>query len=102
MSRIPYVTENVIDFSTDINESLRVADGLITSRVSAIATAPPGSPAQGERVAVATGATGAFAGRAGQLAVYEEVGAFWQFHSPVMCAYNNQLYISNGTDWVLT
>ena len=98
--RIPYVTENVIDFSTDINESLRTADGLITSRVSAMQAAPPAGPAGGQRVAVAAGASGAFAGHAGELAIYEATGGFWQFHKPALCVFEDAIYISTGTDWV--
>ena len=100
MSRIPFVTENVIDFSTDINESLRIADGLIPSRVSAIQTSPPGSPVDGERVAVASGATGAFAGQGGKLAIYVAQGDFWQFYEPVICVFNNAIYVSTTTGWV--
>ena len=98
--RIPYVTENVIDFSTDINESLRIADGLITSRVSAMQAAPPASPTDGQRVAVAAGASGAFVGRGGQLAIYDATGEFWQFHEPALCVFNDAIYISTGTNWV--
>ena len=101
MSRIPFVTENVIDFSTDINESLRIADGLIPSRVTHMQSTPPAAPTDGQRVAVATGSSGAFAGQGGKLAIYVAQGNFWQFYEPVMCVYNNQMYVSNGAGWVL-
>lgn len=100
MSRIPFVTENVIDFSTDINESLRIADGLIPSRVTHMQTTSPSAPTDGQRVAVASGGSGHFTGHDGELAIYVAQGEFWQFYEPVLCVFNNALYISTGSDWV--
>lgn len=101
MSRIPFVTENTVDVASDVNGSLRVADGLIVSRVTGILAAPPGAPTDGQRVAIATGASGAFAGKAGQVAVYVDAGAFWQFYEPCLCVYNDALYISAAGVWTL-
>lgn len=98
--RLGLVTENTVDVASDVNQSLIEADGLIVSRVTGIETAPPAVLVDGQRVAIASGATGAFSGKAGQLGVYVENGAFWQFYSPVLCVYNNAIYISNTTDWV--
>lgn len=98
--RLSFVTENTVDVASDVNQSLIEADGLIVSRVTGIETAPPAVLIDGLRVAIASGATGAFAGKAGQLGVYVEQGAFWQFYSPVLCVYDNAIYISTGADWV--
>lgn len=100
MSRIPFVTENTVDVASDVNGSLLVADGLIVSRVTDILTAPPASATDGQRVAIATGATGIFAAHAGQLGVYVLQGSFWVFHKPVLCIYNDLLYISKAGNWV--
>lgn len=100
MSRIPFVTENTVDVASDVNGSLLVADGLIVSRVTGILTEPPVSTVDGQRVAIATGATGAFVGKGGQLGVYVEQGDFWNFHKPVLCVFDDLLHISSAGDWV--
>lgn len=43
-------------------------------------TAPPGSPAAGDRYIVAASPTGAWAGQAKNIALYD--GATWQFFTP--------------------
>lgn len=98
--RLSFVTENTVDVASDVNQSLLEADGLIVSRVTGIETAPPASPVDGQRVAVASGATGAFTGRGGQLGIWVAQGSFWVFHSPVLCVLVNAVYVSTGTDWV--
>ncbi len=98
--RLSFVTENTVDVASDVNQSLIEADGLIVSRVTGIETSPPAVLVDGQRVAIASGATGAFAGKDGQLGVYVETGDFWQFYKPVLCVYDNAIYVSNTTDWV--
>lgn len=99
--RLPFVVENTIDLASDVNGSLLAADGLITSFVSGILSTPPATPTAGMRVGVATGGTGAFSGKGGMLAVWESVGSFWNFFSPVLCAFDGGLYMSHGGDWKL-
>lgn len=98
--RLPFITENTVDLASDINDTLLVIDGLITSRVDDMATHPSGSQSHNDRIAITAPAIGEFAGKAGQLAIWEETGAFWRFYEPVMCVYNNAMWISTGTDWV--
>ena len=98
--RIPFVTENTVDVASDVNGSLLTADGLIVSRVTGILSAPPGTATDGQRVAIAAGATGTFTGRGGQLGIWVAQGSFWVFHSPVLCVVGNAVYVSTGTDWV--
>ena len=43
-------------------------------------TAPPATPVDGDRYIVAAGATGAWAGRDGEIAVW--IGGAWEFHAP--------------------
>lgn len=45
-------------------------------------TAPPGSPANGDTYIPATGATGAWAGHAGKVAVYNTPTAAWIIYTP--------------------
>lgn len=98
--RLPWVTENTIDLASDINESLRVADGLIPGRVTHLKTAPIGPHVDGQRIGVTSPATGAFEGKGGQIAIYVEQGDFWNFYPAVLCVFDNALYVSDGTTWV--
>lgn len=98
--RLSFVTENTVDVASDVNQSLLEADGLIVSRVTGIETVPPAGLVDGQRVAIAMGATGAFSGKGGQIGVYVATGAFWNFYTPALCVSSNAIYISNGTDWV--
>ena len=98
--RLSFVTENTVDVASDVNQSLLDADGLIVSRVSGIVTVAPPTAADGLRLAISAGATGFFAGMDGQLGVYVATGNFWIFYNPVLCVYDNAIYISTGTDWV--
>ncbi|MFB3882862.1 MAG: DUF2793 domain-containing protein [Armatimonadota bacterium] len=65
-------------------------------------SAPPGSPAEGDRYIVGASPTGAWAGHATHIAWYD--GAAWQFDSPeegwfVYLADENKFYLFNGTAW---
>lgn len=63
------------------NEALLLLDAAIhLAVITRSLAAPPASPADGDRYLVATGATGAWAGRSGQLA-FREAGA-WRFAVP--------------------
>lgn len=79
---IPYAEENTLDPAAGLNLALNVVDALLNSAVLSMAlTAPPGSPADGDLYIVGPGATGAWAGRSGDLARYVTTGAFWQFYT---------------------
>ncbi|MFN3888970.1 MAG: DUF2793 domain-containing protein [Beijerinckiaceae bacterium] len=63
------------------NEAIALLDALVQIAVSDMyATSPPTAPVNGERVVVGASASGAFAGRVGQIAFFDE-GA-WRFASP--------------------
>jgi hypothetical protein len=66
-------------------------------------SAPPGSPAEGDRYIVAAGSTGAWAGHEGQIA-YRSGGA-WAFHAPregwrAWADDENALLVFDGFAWV--
>ena len=64
-----------------VNEALSGLDVLVQlSVLDRDLTAPPGSPVEGDRYLVATGATGAWAGQAGKIAAWQ-AGA-WMFRTP--------------------
>lgn len=99
--RIPLVEENVVDLFVDVNTTMMAADGLIVGRVVGVQAAPPASPTDGMRVAVATAATGAFAGKSGKLAVYRTAGDYWDFYDAVLAVLDDKLYLSFGNNWIL-
>ena len=62
------------------NEALELIDALTQLSVSARdVTSPPATPAEGDRVLVGAGATGAFAGKTDQIATFLAGG--WTFLS---------------------
>ncbi|MFB3882695.1 MAG: DUF2793 domain-containing protein [Armatimonadota bacterium] len=65
-------------------------------------SAPPGSPAEGDRYIVGAAPTGVWTGHAGDIAWYD--GAAWQFDNPeegwfVYVTDENKFYLFNGTAW---
>ena len=74
---LPYIAAAQAQKHVTHNEALKRLDGLVQIAVEASgATAPPGSPAEGDRYLLGTGATGAWAGKDGQLAVHAD-GTWW-------------------------
>ena len=64
-----------------VNESLARLDALVHLSLASVGTTvPPGSPVEGEAHGVGSGATGAWAGQDGALAVYLNGG--WAFLTP--------------------
>lgn len=74
-------------WGADMNRNLRILDALANMRVlDKDLTTPPGSPTAGATYIVATGATGAWAGQDGKLAIWEVgddlVTPAWFFVTP--------------------
>lgn len=64
------------------NEALRVLDVIVQlSVLDRDLTAPPGSPVDGDRYIVGASATGAWAGKDGQIAAWQDNA--WAFHIPL-------------------
>lgn len=98
---IPLVPENTIDPAAGLNEALNVADALIqVDVISLTVTAPPASPAVGDRYIVPTGATGAWSGQEGKLARWEE-GLFWAFYSAQFVTNNGVAYTKTSGGWAV-
>jgi hypothetical protein len=86
------------------NEALMRLDALVQASVdSAAVTTPPSSPIEGEAYIVPTGASGAWAGHASEIVVFQ-AGA-WQFYDPaagwqVFDKASGALKIFSGTEWI--
>ena len=79
---LPYLAANQSQKHVTVNEALRRLDALVQVTVQSAALAtPPGSPAEGQRWIIPAAPTGAWAGRAGQIAAWQD-GA-WAFHAPL-------------------
>ncbi len=85
------------------NEALMILDGLINCAVmDRDLAAPPASPAENAAYIIAAAPTGAWAGRAGQIARFRDGG--WVYATPVdgwLCWVDDEqaLLVFNGTAW---
>ncbi len=89
-----------------VNDALQALDAVVHLAVKdRDLTAPPASPADGERYLVATGATGGWAGQDGKIAAYQD--GVWRFYAPregwrCWVDDENALLIHDGTAWALS
>lgn len=75
---LPYIAASQAQKHITHNEALRLLDGVVQlSVLDRNLTAPPGSPADGARYLVASGATGAWAGWDGSIAMWSD-GAWYR------------------------
>jgi hypothetical protein len=80
---LPFLAPSQAQKHVTHNAALLRLDALVNIGVEGVAaTTPPGSPAEGERHLLGTGATGAWAGEDGTLAVFSD-GAWW-FATPAV------------------
>jgi len=97
---IPFVPENTIDPAAGLNEAINIIDLITQCHVLSIGTnAPPTSPAEGDRHIVGTSPSGEWAGKAGQIARFEN-GA-WFFHPArlVLCEADKKLHGRFSSGW---
>ncbi|WP_424361434.1 DUF2793 domain-containing protein [Methylocystis parvus] len=85
------------------NEALSMIDALAHLAVSGRMAAPPAAPNEGDRVLVATGATGAFAGKDRQVAAF--LAGAWTFLEPqsgwrIYVGAESLMLLYNGADWI--
>lgn len=99
------------NFDVDFRKFLRAFDVLVQLAViSKTLATPPGSPANGDRYIVAASPTGAWSGKATNVAVWTtdnpaSPGGVWEFYVPKTgwAAYNvadSTVYHWNGSAWV--
>lgn len=77
---LPYILSAQAQKHVTHNEALRRLDGMVQLVVQAEAGSPPGSPAEGKCFAVGPSPAGAWVGKAGKLALFED-GA-WIYLTP--------------------
>jgi hypothetical protein len=100
---MPFIEGSQAQKHVTHNEALRILDAVIQIGVlDADQTAPPPTPAEGDRHIVASGATGAWAGHADAVAIFED-GA-WRFLTPKLgwcawCDADGVLLVFDGAAW---
>jgi hypothetical protein len=78
---LPYLAQGQAQKEVTHNDALNVLDAVVQLSVKSRAiTAPPGSPAQGDRYIVPAGASGAWSGQTGKVAIHRDTA--WAFYSP--------------------
>jgi hypothetical protein len=101
--QLPYIYAAQAQKHVTHNEAIRMLDALVQIAVAdRDLTAPPATPAEGARYIVAASATGAWAGRDGEIAAWQD-GA-WAFYPAAAgwlawVADESRLVVWNGTAW---
>lgn len=100
---LPYLAASQSQKHVTHNEALRALDALVQiGVVAADATAPPATPVEGDRYIVGAAPAGAFAGKTGKLAAFDD-GA-WRFTTPragwiAYAAGADRVLLFDGTAW---
>lgn len=85
---IPFLPEGVLDPAPATNNAIRVFDDVVQCAVISMAlTAPPVSPADGDRYIVASPATGDWALHENDMASFVAEGTEWEFYAPTQVNY---------------
>jgi len=103
---LPFIQSSQSQKHVTHNEALRVLDAVVHLSVEGISAAPPEAAEDGRRWIVEQGATGAWQGQDGTVAVGEGTapGGAWTFYTPQAgwIAWNadaGQQLVWTGTDW---
>jgi hypothetical protein len=102
--KLPYIMAAQAQKHVTHNEAIRALDALVQASVlDRHLASPPPAPSDGARYIVAAGATGAWTGKTGQIAAFQD-GA-WMFYPPhegwlTWVADEDQLVAYDGAAWV--
>lgn len=79
---LPYIDQGQAQKEVTHNQALKLLDGLVQLSVKdRTTTAPPGAPVEGDRWIIPAGATGLWAGRTNQIALWTD--AAWSYFTPL-------------------
>jgi hypothetical protein len=102
--KLPYILAAQAQKHVTHNEAIRILDALVQlAVVDRDLTTPPGSPAEGARYIIATGASGAWAGHDLGIAAWQD--GVWSIHEskPGWLAWiedEEALVVFDGSDWI--
>lgn len=100
---LPFIEDSQAQKHVTHNEALRILDAVIQIVAEDVTrTTPPGSPAEGQRHVVASGASGGWVGRVGTIATWQD-GA-WVFLTPktgwcLWSVADMSIFIFDGSAW---
>ncbi len=103
--KLPYLAAGQAQKHVTHNEALRMLDALAQlSVLDKDLTAPPNTPVEGAAYLIPAAATGAWAGRTGQVAVFAD--GFFSYFIPkegweTWVCDEDQTYIFNGSQWIM-
>lgn len=101
--QLPYIVAAQAQKHVTHNEAIRALDALVQiSVIDRDLTAPPGTPVEGDRYIVSSGATGVWAGMDGRVAAYQDNA--WIYYIPrtgwlAWVADEGLLYVYGGANW---
>lgn len=102
---LPFIAPAQAQKHVTVNETFRALDALVQLSVLARdMTDPPANPTKGARYLVPSGATGAWAGKDGYIAAWQD-GA-WAYYAPqsgwrLWCEADGALLAYDGSSWTL-
>lgn len=100
---LPFIEASQAQKHVTHNEALRMLDTLVQMAVRDLSlSAPPSSPAEGDRYIVAAGASGAWSGAEQAVATFED--AAWRMQAPLpgwcaWCESEGGMRVYDGTSW---
>jgi hypothetical protein len=100
---LPYIDQNQSQKHVTHNEALTALDAIVQlSVIDNSLTAPPASPADGDRYIVAAAPSGAWSSKAGYIAAWQ--GGAWMFYAPksgwlAWVASLSAVYVWKGAAW---
>lgn len=101
--RLPFLAASQAQKHVTHNEALLMLDALLHLEVlDQHLSAPPSTPAEGDRYIVATGASGEWAGESGNIAAWQD--GVWRFYEPqigwrVFVRDEGALYVRTAEGW---
>jgi hypothetical protein len=100
---LPFIAAAQAQKHVTHNEALMDLDAIVQLGVMARQSAPPASPAPGDRYIVGASASGAFAGKSDLVAVFDD--NVWRFLTPkagwmAWSIQDSAIFVFNGTGWI--
>lgn len=99
---MPFIMPSQAQKHVTHNEALLLLDAIVQLSVADERSSPPQAPQPGERFVVASGATGAWSGRTGRIAIWQD--GYWAYAKPgagwrAWFATSGRLKVFDGSAW---
>lgn len=100
---LPYILPSQAQKHVTHNEALQRLDAVVQLAIAASLSAPPSAPSEGSAYLVNAGAGGAWLGKGGLIAFFQDGDWLFLQPRPGWCAWflaDSRLRIYSGTDWI--